>query len=71
MTKHQDRTSQQLELRLLSVLNTKPEARKSDDAAVKARRDAQSVSTSDGASEHDMSVYRKIASNYFDSLRKG
>jgi hypothetical protein len=68
MTKLQDRSSQQLELRLLSDLKAKPEVSKANDAEVK--RDAQPASTNAGASEHDMSVYRKIASNYFDSLRK-
>ena len=70
MTKLQDRASQQLELRLLSDLKAKPEVSKATEGAAEVRRDAQQVSTQEGASEKDLSVYRQIASNYFGSLRK-
>ena len=70
MTKHQNRASQQLELRLLSVLTSNPEATQREDAAAKARLGVQPLAAIEGASEHDKSVYRSIANNYFDSLRK-
>lgn len=70
MTKRQDRLSQQLELRLLSDFKAKPDVSKANDTAHEMRRDAQAASTNEGASENDMSVYRGIASNYFDCLRK-
>jgi len=70
MTKLQDRASQQLELRLLSDFNAKPDISKTMEAAAEMRQDSQQASTHEGASEKDMSVYRQIASNYFGSLRK-
>lgn len=68
MTKLQDKAARQLELSLLSDVKARPE--KATARAVEVPHRAELASTPEGASESDMSVYRQIAGNYFDSLRK-
>lgn len=67
MTKRQATSHRQLELSLLSDLNSRTAAPRPSVAAA-AREGATSVA---GASARDLSVYRQISSAYFDSLPDG
>lgn len=69
MTKLQDMTTQQLELRLLVDVKIKESALLSNVEGA-ALIGTQHTICQHSASEHDRSVYRQIASNYFASLRK-
>lgn len=65
MTKQQATRHRQLELSLLSDLNSRPAALQSTVPVASLG----SASSSDGASERDLNVYRQISSAYFDSLK--
>jgi hypothetical protein len=65
MTKQQATRHRQLELSLLSDLNSRLGTSRPAPTASSLVGDASSA----GASERDLSVYRQISSSYFDSLR--